>query len=87
MIKQLHKVFALKDLGKLHYFLGVQVSYTRDGGLFLCQTKYLIDLLLKDKMANAKACPTPMVSNLKLTKGEGQSFKHTQLYRSLAGAL
>ena len=30
-IQQLHKVFALKDLGHLHHFLGLQITNTSDG--------------------------------------------------------
>lgn len=40
----LHDEFAMKDLGSLHYFLGVQVSSV-PSGLFLQQTKYAIDIL------------------------------------------
>ena len=27
----LHRIFSIKDLGKLHYFLGLEVSYFKDG--------------------------------------------------------
>jgi hypothetical protein len=40
VIQQLHKEFATKDLGPLHYFLGIQVQRTADGfflGFFLHQ--------------------------------------------------
>jgi hypothetical protein len=35
---------ALKDLGNLHYFLGIEVKHTSDG-LLLTQEKYSSDLL------------------------------------------
>jgi histone deacetylase 1/2 len=48
-IKQLNVVFSLKDLGQLHYFLGIEVQ--RDaGGLYLKQSRYINDLLKKFKM-------------------------------------
>jgi histone deacetylase 1/2 len=31
LLKQLNEEFALKDLGDLHYFLGIEVSRIRDG--------------------------------------------------------
>jgi hypothetical protein len=31
VIQQLHEEFAMKDLGPLHYFLGIQVQRTADG--------------------------------------------------------
>ena len=30
-ITQLHTQFAIKDLGKLNYFLGLEISYVNDG--------------------------------------------------------
>jgi len=38
--------FVMKDLGDLHYFLGVQLVYT-SCSLFLSQHKYVFDLLKK----------------------------------------
>lgn len=43
-IARLHNDFAMKDLGGIHYFLGVQVTRF-PGGLFLNQSKYAYDLL------------------------------------------
>lgn len=34
LLKNLHDDFALKDLGRLHYFLGIEVSSSQ-GNLFL----------------------------------------------------
>ena len=45
LIKSLNSTFALKDLGTLSYFLGVEVSYPTNGDMFLSQTKYITDLL------------------------------------------
>lgn len=44
IIKQLNSAFALKELGPLHYFLGIQVSCNQSGS-YLSQTKYITDLL------------------------------------------
>jgi len=37
--------FTLEDLGKLHYFIGIEVTWQNDGGLHLSQNKYIVDLL------------------------------------------
>ena len=44
LITVLSKEFSMKDLGDLHYFLGVEVQ-ANEKGLFLNQTKYALDLL------------------------------------------
>ncbi|CAL9005264.1 unnamed protein product [Prunus brigantina] len=49
----------MKDMGRLAYFLGLQVSYDSTGGIFVHQTKYAQELLNKAGMTNCKACPTP----------------------------
>ena len=43
LVFKLNNAFALKDLGDINYFLGIQVKYTTKG-LHLSQTKYIIDL-------------------------------------------
>ena len=50
--------FSFKDLGDLHYFLGIEVvSAPKD--LFLSQHKYIQDLIEKTGMAGAKEVTTP----------------------------
>ena len=51
IIKLLGVDFDFKDLGLLHYFLGLQIDYT-SSGLFVHQTKYVSDLLTKFGMTN-----------------------------------
>jgi len=45
LIPELGREFSLKDLGSLHYFLGVECHRT-PSGLFLPQQKYIRNLLL-----------------------------------------
>jgi len=60
-ITQLNIVFSLKDLGLLHYFLGIKVH--RDAsGIYLKQTKYIRDLLKKFNMKKSLSCPTSIVT-------------------------
>ncbi|KAM1286779.1 hypothetical protein ACFX2J_000788 [Malus domestica] len=46
VIKELTTEFEMKDLGNLHYFLGLQISHT-DEGLFVSQSKYITELIDK----------------------------------------
>ncbi|KAH9682999.1 retrovirus-related pol polyprotein from transposon RE1 [Citrus sinensis] len=85
-IAKLSKVFALKDLGLLAYFLGVEVCYT-DHGMHLSQTKYIKDLLGRASMQDCKGTDTPFSTGLKLERHArgplGQEFENPTLYRSL----
>ena len=57
--------FEMKDLGMMHYFLGMEVWQTIDG-IFLGQGKYAVEILKRFGMMECKALTTPMESNLKL---------------------
>ncbi|RVW25418.1 Retrovirus-related Pol polyprotein from transposon RE1 [Vitis vinifera] len=84
-ITRLSNKFSMKDLGDLHYFLGVEVQ-ANEKGLFLSQTKYALDLLQRASMIDAKPISTPFVVGQHLS-AEGTLFSDPTLFRSLAGAL
>lgn len=84
-IGRLQATFAIKDLGKLSYFLGLEVAYT-DDGLFLSQSKYANDILVRAELVECKPVSTPMVVGQHLTS-TGSSFSDPPLFRSLVGAL
>lgn len=87
LIIMLHNTFALKDLGSLNYILGIEVSYPKAGGMFLSQTKYISDLLIRTKISEANPISTPMVSGSIPSAQDGDLFHDTFLYRSTMGAL
>ncbi|XP_020219796.1 uncharacterized protein LOC109802814 [Cajanus cajan] len=87
LIQTLHKSFPLKDLGKLDHFLGIEVSSDNAGGIHLSQTKYLIDILAKLNMSNAKPIKTPMAPSSRLTNDGTEICQDSSLYRSVVGAL
>ena len=74
IIQSLQVTFAVKDLGNLTYFLGVETLWYTDG-IYLTQRKYIVDLLKRSKMENAKPCTSPMASNCRLTSTDGTPFK------------
>lgn len=80
-----HK-FAMKDLGPLSYFLGIQVTCT-DNGLFLCQSKYGCEILDRAIMTSCKPSLTPVDSKQKLGSNVGLPYSDPTFYRSLVGAL
>jgi histone deacetylase 1/2 len=87
IIDKLHSTFALKQLGDLEYFLGVEVHSLPNGTLHLTQSKYIRDLLVKTNMQDAKPISSPMVAGCKLSKHGSDFFQDPTLYRSTVGAL
>ena len=85
LITWLSKEFAMKDLGSLHYFLGVEVQHNSQD-LFLSQTKYALDLLQRADMIEAKPISTSFVVGQHLST-TGKLFSDPTLFQSLSGAL
>ncbi|CAN6713208.1 unnamed protein product [Malus baccata var. baccata] len=83
--QSLHHKFAIKDLGVLKYFLGIEIA-TSIKGLFLNQKKYVLDLLDEAKMMDSKPAYTLLVSKLKLAV-EGEPLTNLRTYQRLAGKL
>ena len=88
MLKDLSAECALKDLGDLHFFLGIEVKKHKDG-LHLSQEKYATDLVRKVGLQGCKPSFTPLSSSEKLSLTEGQLLNQedSTKYRSLVGAL
>uniref|UniRef100_A0A803P3H6 Reverse transcriptase Ty1/copia-type domain-containing protein n=1 Tax=Cannabis sativa TaxID=3483 RepID=A0A803P3H6_CANSA len=70
LTNDLNKQFLLKDLGDVHYFLGVKI-YRDSSSMYLSQTKYITDLLKKLNMEGAKCSPNPSSIATKLSLTEG----------------
>jgi hypothetical protein len=67
LLKDLGAEFALKDLGQLHYFLGIEVQQ-QDGELHLSQMKYASDILRHVGMQNCKLVTTLLLVSEKSTQ-------------------
>jgi len=76
----------MKDIGDLHYFLGVQVVRTPDM-LFLSQHKYLQDLLTKFQIHKFKPARTLLPSRIALSLIDRDLLSDPTEYRSMVGAL
>jgi hypothetical protein len=86
IIDQLSNRFSVKDMGQLHFFLGMKVIPTTTG-LFLSQHKYIKDLLTKLNMQGAKEVITPLSTTTMLKLLDGTSSVDSTEYRSIIGAL
>lgn len=78
--------FQLRDLGILHYFLGIEVHHLPNG-ILLSQHKYLHDLLLATKMDKATSVKSPMATTCQLQINDGEPMADPNLYRRTVGAL
>lgn len=84
-VKQLSTSFALKDLGSLHYFLGIEVVSTV-AGIILSQQKYAIYLLAKAGMTGCRPCST--LSSLRPDPDVTSSLMpNPELYIFIVGSL
>jgi histone deacetylase 1/2 len=88
LLQDLQHEFALKDLGDLHYFLGIEVKRTQEG-LVISQQKYASDILVWVGMKNCKVVDTPLSTSekLSLTDGDPVGAEDSTKYRSMVGAL
>ena len=66
----LHSSFGIKDLGLLHYFLGLEVTYLAHG-ISVTQRKFTHELLQDTGFLHAKRAPTPLPLHCKLAHNAG----------------
>ena len=87
--KSLSSQFKMKDMGKLHYCLGVSVVQDeKEHCLWLHQKQYILNLLEKYGMTNVKPVATPLDINVKLEKDDGVSKPVDAVkYQSMVGSL
>uniref|UniRef100_A0A2N9GH48 Integrase catalytic domain-containing protein n=1 Tax=Fagus sylvatica TaxID=28930 RepID=A0A2N9GH48_FAGSY len=86
LINHLSSSFLTKYLGKLRYFLGIEVARSK-AGISLSQRKYTLDILQDTGYLGSKPVATPMESNLKLMPDEGDFIDDPDTYRRLVGKL
>ena len=77
--RKLAAKFEMKDLGMMHYFLGMEVWQSTDG-IFLGQGKYAVEILKRFGMMDCKAMATPMESNLKLLSDASSDSVDATMY-------
>ena len=76
----------MKDLGMMHYFLGMEVWQNADV-IFLGQGKYAMDYLKRFRMLDNKEITTPMESNLNIWSDASSDLVDAMMYRQMIGSL
>ncbi|KAI3718574.1 hypothetical protein L6452_19451 [Arctium lappa] len=82
----MHQRFKMSSIGELTFFLGLQVQQKSDG-IFICQSKYVQDILTKFGFSDSKPASTPTETHKQITadlEAEDMDLHH---YRSMIGSL
>ena len=78
--------FEMSMIGELIFFLGLQIKQLKED-TFVCQSKYVKDILKKFGMKDAKPIKTPIATNGHLDLDEEGNPVDQKLYRSMMGSL
>ncbi|KAL9811877.1 putative RNA-directed DNA polymerase [Arabidopsis thaliana] len=78
--------FEMSDLGKLTYYLGIEVLQEEEG-ISLKQERYANKILEEAGMDECKAVLIPMISGLELSKAPDEKSIDGQKYRKHIGCL
>lgn len=86
VLHSLAQRFSIKDPVDLHYFWGIEITRSASG-LHLMQRRYILDLLTRVNMLDAKPVSTPMQTKPKLTLRDSHPLSDASQYRSIVGSL
>ena len=84
--RKLAAEFKMKDVGMMHYFLGMEVWQNADG-ISLGQGKYEEEILKRFEMMDCKSMTTPMESNLKLLSDASLEAVDATMYHQMICSL
>ncbi|KAI0523161.1 hypothetical protein KFK09_005553 [Dendrobium nobile] len=86
LLKELRTNFALKQLGDIALFLGIQTIRTPEG-LFFTQKHYAEKILTEFNFTESKSVPTPSTLKCKQHPPDLQLIPDPTVYRRIAGSL
>ncbi|RDX62051.1 hypothetical protein CR513_59655, partial [Mucuna pruriens] len=78
--------FAMTDLGKMRYFLGIEVLQGCNG-IFIEQKKYIKDMLDIFNMLDCNLLKNPIILGIKLVKTDQEAEVDSTLSKQLVGSL
>ncbi|KAG7552453.1 Integrase catalytic core [Arabidopsis thaliana x Arabidopsis arenosa] len=84
--RRMSEKFEMSDLGKLTYYLGIEVVQ-HESGIMLRQERYASKILAETKMEECNAVHIPMTANLKLSKAQEEKSIDEKEYRRNIGCL
>ena len=77
--------FEMTDLGIMKYFLWIEVDQSTKG-IFVCQQKYVADIIKRFHMEECNPAETPIPLGTKLSKNDEGPTVDSTLYKILVGS-
>lgn len=84
--KSMMREFEMSDLGKMKYFLGIEVLQLSDG-IFIDHKKYAMNVLKRFGMEGSNAILNSIVSGFKISKDETGVKVDATFYKKIVGSL
>lgn len=84
--ESMQQEFDMTDLGRMKFFLGIEV-HQLEHGIFICQRKYISDVLDRFGMGECKSVKTPMVAGQKLHRDSKGVAVNDTYYKKIVGCL
>jgi hypothetical protein len=78
--------FDMFDLGKMRFFLGIEVLQKSDG-IYICQKKYALEVLRRFGMMESNSVGSPIVPGSKINRDGNGDFVDETYYKQLVGSL
>ena len=79
--------FDMTDLGKMRYFLGIEVIQKPEEGIFICQRKYAAEVIDMFGMQHHNPVCNPIVPGQKIGRDEAGEKVDPTLYKQMVGSL
>ena len=87
IISALQTEFEVKDLGQLHWLLGIKIEFT-DSAITLSQETYIDKILDKYGMTDCNSLSTPLDPNIQLREGTlEEQIDDISVYQQIIGSL
>ncbi|KAI5351718.1 hypothetical protein L3X38_004609 [Prunus dulcis] len=78
--------FDMFDLGKMRFFLGIEVLQKSDG-IYICQRKYALEVLRRFGMMESNSVDSSIVPGFKISSDENGDSVYETYYKQLVGSL
>jgi len=78
--------FNMTDLGRMSYFLGIEVIQS-DVGIFICQRRYAREMLARFNMTECNPIRNPIVPGTALSKDDEETSVDATKFKQVVGSL